>query len=89
MPRNEWLKQGVNILHSLTKTSSTYLARINVSDCMEVSVQKDKMKTKLIEQSSPITKLPYHKPVIKCVYICIFAMDKLLLKAMFICALML
>ena len=60
MPRNERLKQGVNILHNLTKTSSTDLARINVSNCMKVSVQNDKMKKKLIEQPSPVTKLPYH-----------------------------
>jgi len=53
-------KQGVDILHSLTKTSSTDLARINISNCMEVSVQNDKMKTKLIEHSTPVTKLPYH-----------------------------
>jgi len=47
MPRNEWLKQVANILHSLAKTSSTDLARINVSNCMEVFVQNDKMKKEI------------------------------------------
>lgn len=38
MPRKEWLKQGVNILDSLIKRSSTDLARIHVSDRMAASV---------------------------------------------------
>lgn len=51
MSRNERLKQGVNILHSLTKISSTDLGRINVADRVEASVQNN-LNTKILEQSS-------------------------------------
>jgi hypothetical protein len=52
MSRIERLKQGGNILHSLTKRGSTDLGRINVADRMEASVQNNNLNTKILEQSS-------------------------------------